>query len=92
MKTITRIATLAALGLVAQGALAGITQEEADRLGGDAITFEDVSAGPVDVDLIINATSVSAEDESPEFAALVAGFAVGVSPKLRRSLRKLVDG
>ena len=25
-------------------------------------------------------------------AALVAGFAVGVSPNLRRSLRKLVDG
>ncbi len=46
--------------------------EMADRLGGEAITFEDVSAGPVDVDLIINATSVSAEDESPEFAALVA--------------------
>ncbi len=38
MRTITRIATLAALGLVAQGALAGITQEEADRLGGDELT------------------------------------------------------
>nr|MDJ0669161.1 hypothetical protein [Desulfobacterales bacterium] len=36
--------------------------------------FEDVSAGPVDVDLIINATSVSAEDESPKFAALVSGL------------------
>ena len=32
MRTITRIWTLAALGLVAQGALAGLTQEEADRL------------------------------------------------------------
>ena len=46
----------------------------ADRLGGEAVAFEDVSAGPVDVDLIINATSVSAEDESPEFAALVSGL------------------
>ncbi len=44
----------------------------AERLGGEAVAFEDVSAGPVDVDLIINATSISAEDESPEFAALVA--------------------
>ncbi|MDJ0722793.1 MAG: shikimate dehydrogenase [Desulfobacterales bacterium] len=44
----------------------------ADRLGGEAVALEDVSAGPVDVDLIINATSISAEDESSEFAALVA--------------------
>jgi shikimate dehydrogenase len=47
-------------------------EEMAERLGGEAITFDDVRASPVDVDLIINATSVSAEDESPEFAALVA--------------------
>ncbi len=46
--------------------------EMADHLGGEAISFEDVSAAPVDVDLIINATSISAEDESPEFAALVS--------------------
>ena len=38
MRTITKISTLAALGLVAQGALAGISQEEADRLGGDELT------------------------------------------------------
>ena len=48
--------------------------EMADHLGGEAISFEDVSAAPVDVDLIINATSISAEDESPEFAALVSEF------------------
>jgi shikimate dehydrogenase len=48
--------------------------EMAERLGGEAITFEDVRAGPVDVDLIINATSVSAEDESPDLSALVAGM------------------
>lgn len=47
-------------------------QEMADHLGGEAISFDDVSAAPVDVDLIINATSISAEDESPEFAALVS--------------------
>ncbi len=46
--------------------------EMTDHLGGEAISFEDVSAAPVDVDLIINATSISAEDESPEFAALVS--------------------
>ncbi len=46
----------------------------AERLGGEAVALEDVRAGPVDVDLIINATSVSAEDESPEFAALVGGL------------------
>ncbi len=44
----------------------------ADNLGGEAISFDDVRAAPVDVDLIINATSISAEDESPEFAALVS--------------------
>jgi shikimate dehydrogenase len=48
--------------------------EMADRLGGEAVAFDDVGAGPVDVDLIINATSVSAEDESPEFAAFVSGL------------------
>ncbi|MBL0712478.1 MAG: shikimate dehydrogenase [Desulfosarcina sp.] len=46
--------------------------EMADRLGGQAISLDDVRDGPVDVDLIVNATSVSAEDESPEFAALVS--------------------
>ncbi len=46
--------------------------EMAGHIGGEAIALEDVRAGPVDVDLVINATSVSAEDESSEFAALVA--------------------
>jgi shikimate dehydrogenase len=50
--------------------------EMASRLGGEAIALEDVRAGPVDVDLVINATSVSAEDESSEFAALVADLAL----------------
>jgi len=34
----TRIATLAALGLVAQSAIAGLTAEQAARLGGDELT------------------------------------------------------
>ncbi len=38
MRTLTRITVAAALGLLAQGALADLTQEEADRLGGDELT------------------------------------------------------
>ena len=38
MRTLTRITAAAALGLLAQGALADLTQEEADRLGGDELT------------------------------------------------------
>ncbi len=38
MKTLTRITVAAALGLLAQGALADLTQAEADRLGGDELT------------------------------------------------------
>ncbi len=38
MRTLTRITLAAALGLLAQGALADLTQAEADRLGGDELT------------------------------------------------------
>ena len=38
MRTITRISILAVLGLTAQGALAGLSAEEAARLGGDELT------------------------------------------------------
>ncbi len=38
MRTLTRITVAAALGMLAQGALADLTQEEADRLGGDELT------------------------------------------------------
>ncbi len=38
MRTLTKITVAAALGLLAQGALADLTQEEADRLGGDELT------------------------------------------------------
>ena len=38
MRTFTKISMLAALGLMAQGAFAELTQEQADRLGGDELT------------------------------------------------------
>jgi len=47
------------------------SREMAKRLGGEAISLEEAVAGPSDVDIVINATSVSSQDESPEFAALV---------------------
>ena len=47
------------------------SQEMAERLGGEAISLEEAIAEPLGVDLVINATSVSSEDESPEFAALI---------------------
>jgi len=53
------------------------SREMADRLGGEAISLEDAVAEPLDVDVVINATSVSSEDESPEFAALVDRMDLG---------------
>ncbi|MGD9331623.1 MAG: shikimate dehydrogenase [Desulfobacterales bacterium] len=53
------------------------SREMAERLGGEAISLEDAVAGPLDVDMVINATSVSSMDESPEFAALVEKLDLG---------------
>lgn len=47
------------------------SREMAKRLGGEAISLEEAVAEPLGVDLMVNATSVSSADESPEFAALV---------------------
>jgi len=47
------------------------SREMAERLGGEAISLEDAIAEPLGVDLVVNATSVSSEDESPEFAAMI---------------------
>ena len=47
------------------------SRERAERLGGEAISLEDAIAEPLGVDLVVNATSVSSEDESPEFAAMI---------------------
>ena len=38
MRTLTKISMLAALGLMSQGALAELTQAQADSLGGDELT------------------------------------------------------
>jgi shikimate dehydrogenase len=53
------------------------SREMAERLGGEAISLEEAVAEPLDVDIVINATSVSSEDESPEFAALVDRLELG---------------
>ena len=47
------------------------SREMAERLGGEAISIEEAIAESLGVDLVINATSVSSKDESPEFAALI---------------------
>jgi len=47
------------------------SREMAGRLGGEAISLEDAVDSSLEVDMVINATSVSSQDESPEFAALV---------------------
>jgi shikimate dehydrogenase len=52
-------------------------REMAERLGGEAISLEEAASAPLDVDLVINATSVSSQDESPEFAALVERLDLG---------------
>jgi shikimate dehydrogenase len=46
--------------------------EMARRIGGEVIPLAEVARGALGVDLLVNATSVSSEDESPDFAALVA--------------------
>mgnify|MGYP006293633555 CR=1 FL=1 len=53
------------------------SREMAKRLGGEAISLEEAVAAPLGVDLVINATSVSSEDEGPEFAALVNRLDLG---------------
>jgi len=43
----------------------------ADRLGGEPAAIRTLQDQELDVDMIVNATSASSEDESPELAALV---------------------
>lgn len=52
-------------------------REMAERLGGEAISLEEAAEAPLDVDVVINATSVSSKDESPEFASLVERLDLG---------------
>lgn len=46
------------------------TRQVADQVGGDARALISLKEQPVSADLVINATSVSSHDESPEMAAL----------------------
>lgn len=46
------------------------------ELGGEAVSFEDVAAERITVDLLINATSVSSPEESPEMAAVVENLRI----------------
>ncbi|MBW1712611.1 MAG: shikimate dehydrogenase [Deltaproteobacteria bacterium] len=70
-------AVLLALGRMgpAQVALAGrnqaLTAETARRLGAEPGSLDSLAKGPCQADLVINATSVSSEAESPQLAALV---------------------
>jgi len=50
------------------------TKEIADAGGGEALSLEALAEQPVTANLIVNATSVSSPDESPELAALVGNL------------------
>jgi shikimate dehydrogenase len=50
-----------------KNSLAGIV----NNIGGTALPIESVNDGPIKANILINATSVSSPDESPELAALV---------------------
>ena len=45
-----------------------------DALGGEPLDLSSFSEGSIPVDIVVNATSVSSRDESPEMADLVSGL------------------
>ncbi len=47
-----------------------------NRIGGEAITFDSVLNQPIPASLVVNATTVSSKDESPELAPLVGSLQV----------------
>jgi len=47
------------------------TRQVADRIGGEVRPFESLTQGALNINIIVNATSVSSTEESPELAALV---------------------
>lgn len=51
-------------------------REIARRIGGRAMSLEEVFAGPVDADLVVNATSVSEPTEAPELAKQVESLQI----------------
>jgi shikimate dehydrogenase len=52
------------------------TLQMVSRFGGEAKTYGALSEQPIDVDLIVNATSISSSDESIEMAALLERIGV----------------
>jgi shikimate dehydrogenase len=50
------------------------TQRMVNRFGGEARTFASLEGQALPVDIVINATSVSSKDESPEMAELVGSL------------------
>ncbi|MCJ7772903.1 MAG: shikimate dehydrogenase [Desulfobacterales bacterium] len=47
------------------------TKQVADRIGGEVRSLHSLTEGSLDVDIIVNATSVSSTEESPELSTLV---------------------
>lgn len=47
------------------------TKQVADRIGGEVRSLQSLTEGSLDVDIIVNATSVSSTEESPELSTLV---------------------
>lgn len=45
-----------------------------NRFGGKPLPLEQVASAPIDVDLVVNATSVSSAEEAPELAELACGL------------------
>ncbi len=41
------------------------------RIGGESISFQSLNDRPISADIVINATSVSSRDESPDLAAII---------------------
>ena len=52
----------------------GKVQQVVDRLGGEAVSLSAFPDQPFSVNIVVNATSVSSADESPELAGLVEGI------------------
>ncbi|HEA67174.1 MAG TPA: shikimate dehydrogenase [Desulfobacterales bacterium] len=52
------------------------TRQLVDRIGGEALTFDFVSNQAIPANLVVNASSVSSNDESPELASLVGSLSV----------------
>ena len=52
------------------------TRQIVKRFGGEAISLYDLPSRMLDVNIVVNATSVSSPDESPEMAALLENIQI----------------